>query len=97
MTATTKKPTLTVVPSATATPEPTAATVPTAATAPTATPVPTDAKNLCPHCCLINLIANAVRSAIAIDVDPDEILDTVFSELDELGALPPIPNKNDIN
>jgi hypothetical protein len=46
---------------------------------------------LCPHCWTLNAIGAAVTSAVAAEVDPGEILDRVFTVLDELGCLPPPP------
>jgi hypothetical protein len=60
-----------------------------------ATPVapvaPTEGEPLCVQCWTLNTIEAAVTSAVAAEVDPGEILDRVFTVLDELGCLPPPP------
>jgi hypothetical protein len=46
---------------------------------------------LCPHCWTLNAIAAAMTGSVAIGVDSKEILDRVYTVLDELGCLPPPP------
>jgi hypothetical protein len=62
------------------------APAPAVAVAPTA-----EGEPLCPHCAILDAIEATVTSAVAIGVDPEEILERVFATLDELGCLPPPP------
>jgi hypothetical protein len=51
-------------------------------------------EDLCSHCWALNPIEATVMSAIAIEVDGEEILDRVFFVLDEQGVLPPPAKTN---